>query len=148
MSDLVENPEDRFSHNEAHFEPCQENLSAGFSTREDANQSALLQRLFRILNFRINRNSRYYGIRHQTTKLLIRLHGCAGCYTSFLFPFCQNRFTHHELYSTHLSLWWFKWHLISFIRYVKPIELCHENTNILVSDRVPHKPGCTATEDG
>ena len=24
----------------------------------------------------------------------------------------------------------------------------HEKTNILVSDRVLHKPGCTATEDG
>ena len=28
------------------------------------------------------------------------------------------------------------------------IELCHEETNILVSDLVGHKPGCTATEDG
>ena len=24
----------------------------------------------------------------------------------------------------------------------------HEKTNVLVSDRVRHKPGCTATEDG
>ena len=24
----------------------------------------------------------------------------------------------------------------------------HEKTNVLVSDLVPHKPGCTATEDG
>ena len=28
------------------------------------------------------------------------------------------------------------------------IEPCHEKTNILVSDLVRHKPGCTATEDG
>ena len=27
-------------------------------------------------------------------------------------------------------------------------ELRHEKTNILVSDLVQHKPGCTATEDG
>ena len=27
-------------------------------------------------------------------------------------------------------------------------EPCHENTNVLVSDLVRHKPGCTATEDG
>ena len=25
-------------------------------------------------------------------------------------------------------------------------EPCHEKTNILVSDQVQHKPGCTATE--
>ena len=28
------------------------------------------------------------------------------------------------------------------------IEPCHEKTNILVSDLVRHKSGCTATEDG
>ena len=28
------------------------------------------------------------------------------------------------------------------------IEPRHEKTNILVSDLVRHKPGCTATEDG
>ena len=27
-------------------------------------------------------------------------------------------------------------------------ERHHEKTNILVSDLVPHKPGCTVTEDG
>ena len=27
-------------------------------------------------------------------------------------------------------------------------ELRHEKTNIMVSDLVRHKPGCTATEDG
>ena len=27
-------------------------------------------------------------------------------------------------------------------------EPCHEKTNILVSDLVRHKPGCTVTEDG
>ena len=27
-------------------------------------------------------------------------------------------------------------------------ELCHEKTNVLVSDQVRHKPGCTATEHG
>ena len=26
-------------------------------------------------------------------------------------------------------------------------EPCHEKTNVLVSDLVRHKPGCTATED-
>ena len=30
----------------------------------------------------------------------------------------------------------------------RTIELRHEKTNILVSDPVRHKPGCTATEDG
>ena len=28
------------------------------------------------------------------------------------------------------------------------VELRHEKTNVMVSDRVRHKPGCTATEDG
>ena len=28
------------------------------------------------------------------------------------------------------------------------IEPRHEKTNVLVSDLVQHKPGCTATEDG
>ena len=28
------------------------------------------------------------------------------------------------------------------------IEQRHEKTNVLVSDHVRHKPGCTATEDG
>ena len=28
------------------------------------------------------------------------------------------------------------------------IEPRHEKTNVLVSDQVRHKPGCTATEDG
>ena len=28
------------------------------------------------------------------------------------------------------------------------IESCHEKTNILVSDLVQHKPGCTASNDG
>ena len=27
-------------------------------------------------------------------------------------------------------------------------EPCHEKTNVLVSDLVRHKPGCSATEDG
>ena len=31
---------------------------------------------------------------------------------------------------------------------MKIFELCHEKTNVLVSDLVRHKPGCTATEDG
>ena len=36
-----------------------------------------------------------------------------------------------------------------YIAYVdcKQYEPCHEETNILVSDLVLHKPGCTATED-
>ena len=31
---------------------------------------------------------------------------------------------------------------------VEPDEPCHEKTNVLVSDLVLQKPGCTATEDG
>ena len=31
---------------------------------------------------------------------------------------------------------------------LKTNEPCHEKTNILVSERVRGKPGCTATEDG
>ena len=30
----------------------------------------------------------------------------------------------------------------------KAFETRHEKTNVLVSDMVQHKPGCTATEDG
>ena len=30
----------------------------------------------------------------------------------------------------------------------KQIELRHGKSSVLVSDQVPHKPGCTATEDG
>ena len=31
---------------------------------------------------------------------------------------------------------------------MKTVEPRHEKTNVLVSDLVRHKPGCTATEDG
>ena len=31
---------------------------------------------------------------------------------------------------------------------VHTFEQRHEKTNVLVSDLVQHKPGCTATEDG
>ena len=34
------------------------------------------------------------------------------------------------------------------LNFTSEIELCREKTNILVSDQVRHKPGCTATEDG
>ena len=32
--------------------------------------------------------------------------------------------------------------------HIKTYEPCREKTNVLVSDQVTHKPGCTATEDG
>ena len=32
--------------------------------------------------------------------------------------------------------------------YLALFEPRHEKTNVLVSDQVRHKPGCTATEDG
>ena len=35
-----------------------------------------------------------------------------------------------------------------YVVHVYVYELRHEKTNILVSDLVRHKPGCTATEDG
>ena len=42
--------------------------------------------------------------------------------------------------------------IISFMSIPKdqaiPCEPRHEKTNVLVSDLVQHKPGCTATEDG
>ena len=31
---------------------------------------------------------------------------------------------------------------------IKHLMARHEKTNVLVSDLVRHKPGCTATEDG
>ena len=34
------------------------------------------------------------------------------------------------------------------IEYILLFEPLHEKTNVLVSDLVRHKPGCTATEDG
>ena len=37
---------------------------------------------------------------------------------------------------------------LPFATYDSIIEPRHEKTNILVSDLVRHKPGCTATEDG
>ena len=37
--------------------------------------------------------------------------------------------------------------LLTYTRMIL-IEPRHEKTNILVSDLVRHKPGCTATEDG
>ena len=33
-------------------------------------------------------------------------------------------------------------------RLCQAFEPRHEKTNVLVSDLVQHKPGCTATEDG
>ena len=38
--------------------------------------------------------------------------------------------------------------LNQFVRVNRVNEPRHEKTNILVSDQVRHKPGCTATEDG
>ena len=38
-------------------------------------------------------------------------------------------------------------HISSASRTVRN-EPCHEKNNVLVSDLVGHKPGCTATEDG
>ena len=35
----------------------------------------------------------------------------------------------------------------AIVELYKQYELRHEKTNVLVSDLVRHKPGCTATED-
>ena len=40
------------------------------------------------------------------------------------------------------------WHRKRWVTMAILIEPRHEKTNILVSDLVRHKPGCTATEDG
>ena len=39
-------------------------------------------------------------------------------------------------------------HISFFLFLLKTYEQRPEKTNILVSDLVRHKPGCTATEDG
>ena len=45
---------------------------------------------------------------------------------AFVFAYAKSRFSHDEA----------------------QIVPRHEKTNVLVFDQVPHKPGCTATEDG
>ena len=35
-----------------------------------------------------------------------------------------------------------------YYKFTETFEPRHEKTNVLVSDLVRHKPGCTATEDG
>ena len=42
----------------------------------------------------------------------------------------------------------FFYNLRAWSEILKTYEPSHEKTNILVSDIVRHKPGCTATEDG
>ena len=41
-----------------------------------------------------------------------------------------------------------EWNLAAKGGFCKEFEPRHEKTNVLVSDLVRHKPGCTATKDG
>ena len=74
---------------------------------------------------------------------------------AFVFAYVKIRFTHDavkfslliELYSVLLA----SNHLDkkeTFWIASKKYEPRHEKTNVLVSDLVRHKPGCTATKDG
>ena len=69
-----------------------ENLSSVFATSWDSNQPAQLQRLVSLEISTIARR----GIilcRQRTTKVLIRLRGCAGWSTPLLFAYGINRFS-------------------------------------------------------
>ena len=61
------------------------------------------------------------------TKALISYAVTEQLIFAFVLAYAKNRFLH---YMAHI------------------IEQCHEKTNVLVSDLVRHKPGCTAIEDG
>ena len=55
---------------------------------------------------------------------------------TFVFAYEKNRFSHDTAHTK-----------VSLLKENK-IEPRHEKTNVLVSDLVWRKPGCTATEDG
>ena len=71
-----------------------ENLSLGFATRVDSNQSAQSQNLGRGLKFSDKETRGIMLSRQRTTKVLIRLRGCAGWSAPLLFEFGINRFSH------------------------------------------------------
>ena len=72
----------------------QENLFSEFPTSWNSNQPAKPQKLAWVLKF-----WRYQVLFKQlTTKVLIRLHGCAGWSAPLLFAYGINRFSHDMLH--------------------------------------------------
>ena len=68
-----------------------ENLSSGFPTKRVLNQSLRLNRLARNWNFSRSKY-RYDSSKKQTTKLLMRLRGCAGWSAPLLLHITEDRF--------------------------------------------------------
>ena len=72
----------------------------GFVTRKDSNQPGQLQGLDSLQSLDLAS----IGIilcRQQTTKALIRLHGCAGCSASLLFIYGINRYSHDVAHASY-----------------------------------------------
>ena len=57
----------------------------------------------------------------------------------------EDRFSNNEAQTRFVSFWYEERRPIHNEETNEPR---HEKTNVLVSDLVRHKPGCTATEDG
>ena len=72
-----------------------ENLSSGFPTRWDSNQPAQQLKLARDLKMWVKKLKVYYYLsRQQTTKVVIRLHGCTGWSMPLLFAYVKTSFSH------------------------------------------------------
>ena len=69
-----------------HWAMSQENLSLGFPTSYDSNQAAQLQKQARVLKLSIASRGVILS-RQQTTKVLIKLCGCAGWSVPLLFAY-------------------------------------------------------------
>ena len=62
MSDLIGNPEDRFSHNEAHMSCIIKDLSLGFLTRSNTDLTVQPQNKARGLKFLIDEEEEFHNL--------------------------------------------------------------------------------------
>ena len=75
-----------------------QNLSSGFPTKPDSNQSSRLQRLARNLKKSLEASSDMILSNKRIAKVLIKLRGCAGCSASLCVRKEDERFTEDEMF--------------------------------------------------
>ena len=96
MSDLVGNPEDRFSHNGTQIMQAlsQENLSLGSPTRSNTNPAVQPQKMGRGLKFQIQEVEKLYYMYVVKTKALISCIVNAQLICPFIFVCAIGTFSH------------------------------------------------------
>ena len=100
-----------------------ENLSSGFPTKRVSNQSLRLNRLDRKLIFFRKASLGMILLKKQTTKLLMRLRGCAGCSGPLLLQITGQVFSvavqllyvsfNHDTYKKTRCEIWLSWNMIT-----------------------------------